>query len=143
MIVHPPQNEIAFHNARPEYAYYLSADQMARIQDLMAIIPRGRSSVLDVGCRDGYISGLLLQFFSAVSAVDVNKPTFSIERVTPVQGDATNLHLALRIESSPRLTKLTGTSHYNSFPALQDNRHPGVCRFGSQVRQQSPRGYII
>jgi SAM-dependent methyltransferase len=83
--------EAVAHKARAEYAHHQQPDQAARIEDLMGIIPMGRSSVLDVGARDGYISGLLRQFFPSVTALDLNKPKFSIERVETVQGDATNL----------------------------------------------------
>lgn len=90
-IFQPDTHEVAAHKARAEYSHHQQPGQAARIEDLMAIIPRGRSSVLDVGARDGYISGLLRQFFPSVTALDLNKPTFSIERVETLQGDATNL----------------------------------------------------
>ena len=52
----------------------------------MAIIPRGRISVLAVGARDGYISRKLSALFGSVTALDLNTPPFRFEGVVPVTG---------------------------------------------------------
>jgi len=66
--------------------------EKARISDLMAIVPKGRQSVLEIGARDGHLSRLLTQYFPSVTALDLQKPSFNIAGVTPVQGDVTALH---------------------------------------------------
>ena len=65
--------------------------EKARISDLMAVVPKGRQSVLEIGARDGHLSRLLTRHFPSVTALDLEKPSFSIAGVTPVQGDVTAL----------------------------------------------------
>ena len=71
--------------------YRRNPKERARTEDLLEIIPRGRSTVLDIGARDGYISGLLTRRFEAVTALDLEKPGFDIPRVRTVKGDVTDL----------------------------------------------------
>lgn len=72
-------------------AYRASAREQARIADILASVPKGYSSVLDIGARDGYISNLLTQDFAAVTALDLEKPDVSNENVLAVSGDITKL----------------------------------------------------
>jgi len=72
-------------------AYRASPREQERISDLLAIIPRGYSSVLDVGARDGYISNLLASHFAAVTALDLEEPRVSNGRILAVKGDVTHL----------------------------------------------------
>jgi len=65
--------------------------EQQRINDIINIIPRGYSSVLDVGARYGYISKLLTSYFDHVIALDLEKPRFHIKKVTPIEGDITHL----------------------------------------------------
>lgn len=65
--------------------------EQERITDLLRIAPKGRSSVLEIGARDGYISKLLAQNFKKVTALDLEKPELNIENVIPVKGDVTGL----------------------------------------------------
>src|SRR6266851_3429105 len=65
--------------------------EKARIGSLLELIPKGRSTVLDVGARDGYISQFLVNYFDRVTALDLEKPRIEMERVIPVKGDATRL----------------------------------------------------
>jgi hypothetical protein len=74
--------------------YRQSAREQARIADLMAILPKERSSILEVGARDGYISRLLTAHFEKVIALDLVKPGFDIPGVIPVAGDVTSLAYA-------------------------------------------------
>jgi SAM-dependent methyltransferase len=74
--------------------YRESDQEKARTSDLVGLLPRGRSSVLDVGARDGYFSQLLTEYFDEVTALDLDKPDFSFERVTTVAGDVTSLQFA-------------------------------------------------
>ncbi|MCX6615968.1 MAG: class I SAM-dependent methyltransferase [Acidobacteria bacterium] len=71
--------------------YRATALEKERTADLLRILPRGRTSVLDLGARDGHFSRLLPQYFPAVTALDLTMPVFAWERVTKVAGDATNL----------------------------------------------------
>jgi SAM-dependent methyltransferase len=81
--------------AKIDYAKYRSsAKEKARLSDLIAVLPKGRRTVLDIGARDGYVSRLLTEHFEQVTALDLVKPSFEIDRVTPVQGDVTNLQFA-------------------------------------------------
>lgn len=67
--------------------YRRSPREQARLADLMNIIPKGHSTVLDIGARDGYVSRLLTQHFDRVTALDLEQPGFSCERVTTVKGN--------------------------------------------------------
>lgn len=72
-------------------SYRASPREQARISDLLAITPTGYTSVLDVGARDGYISNLLTSRFSSVTALDLEEPQLSNEKVLAVKGDITHL----------------------------------------------------
>jgi SAM-dependent methyltransferase len=61
---------------------------------LLRLLPQDRRSVLDIGARDGHFSQLLTEYFDEVTALDLEKPDFSLPRVTPVAGDATRLQFA-------------------------------------------------
>jgi SAM-dependent methyltransferase len=71
--------------------YRNSPAEIARTRDLLAIVPKNLSSVLDVGARDGHFSRLLTDHFESVTALDLTMPRFDFERVQPVQGDVTKL----------------------------------------------------
>ncbi len=71
--------------------YRNSESEKARIADLFRIMPSGRTSVLEIGARDGYLSRPLTERFQEVTALDLEKPAFELPRVTTVAGDATNL----------------------------------------------------
>jgi SAM-dependent methyltransferase len=71
--------------------YRNSPDEIARTLDLMAIVPKNLSTVLDIGARDGHFSRLLTEHFESVTALDLTMPQFVFGRVQPVQGDVTNL----------------------------------------------------
>jgi ubiquinone/menaquinone biosynthesis C-methylase UbiE len=72
-------------------SYRQSESERARTADLLRLLPTHRSTVLDVGARDGHFSRLLAQRFDGVTALDLVKPDLDLERVTPVAGDATAL----------------------------------------------------
>ena len=48
----------------------------------MNIIPKGKDSVLDVGARDGYLSRLLTEHFTSVTALDLEKPSIAHDRIS-------------------------------------------------------------
>jgi SAM-dependent methyltransferase len=72
-------------------AYRNGAAEVARTRDLMAIVPKNLSTVLDIGARDGHFSQLLTEHFESVTALDLTMPQFDFDRVRPVQGDVTDL----------------------------------------------------
>jgi len=72
-------------------AYRSSAREQERIADLLASIPKGYRSVLDIGARDGYISNLLTREFAEVTALDLEMPEVSNPKVATVRGDITKL----------------------------------------------------
>ena len=71
-----------------------SEPQQARIADILKLLPRGRSSVLDIGARYGDFSRLLTDHFESVTALDLEKPSFEFPRITTVAGDVTRLQFA-------------------------------------------------
>ncbi len=74
--------------------YRESEAEKARTQDLLRLLPRGRSSVIDIGARDGYFSRLLTEYFEEVTALDLEQPSFEYPRVTTVAGDITKLQFS-------------------------------------------------
>jgi len=75
-----------------DYARYRqSSTEKARSEDLLRILPANRSSVLDIGARDGHIAKLLRAYFPHVTALDITMPEFNLPGVTTVQGDVTKL----------------------------------------------------
>jgi SAM-dependent methyltransferase len=71
--------------------YRASELEKLRTADLLRIVPKGRSTVLDIGTRDGHFSRLLTNHFSSVTALDLVKPTFDYPGIVTVAGDITNL----------------------------------------------------
>src|SRR5579884_1090454 len=71
--------------------YRASESEKARTADLLRILPKNRSTVLEIGARDGFFSKLLTKYFASVTALDLKKPDFSYPNVTTVSGDVTNL----------------------------------------------------
>lgn len=71
--------------------YRNSPGEIARTRDLVAIVPKNLSTVLDVGARDGHFSKLLAEHFEIVTALDLTMPQFNFEGVRPIQGDVTRL----------------------------------------------------
>jgi SAM-dependent methyltransferase len=75
-----------------DYAKYRQSPlERARIGDVVRLLPRNRSSVLDIGARDGFVSRLLTDYFHTVTALDLEKPGFAFSGVIPVRGDVTGL----------------------------------------------------
>jgi hypothetical protein len=71
--------------------YRNSEREQARVRDLVELLPIGHKFVLDVGARDGFISKLLVDHFSVVTALDLEQLTIEHERIQCVQGDITAL----------------------------------------------------
>ena len=68
--------------------------EQKRTDDLFSLFPDGCKTILEVGARDGHHTRLLTGHFESVTALDLEKPEFTIARVTPVAGDATALQFA-------------------------------------------------
>ena len=65
----------------------------ARTADFLRLLPRARSSVLDIGARNGHFSRLLTEYFDVVTGLDLEKPPFEYPQVTTVAGDVTKLQV--------------------------------------------------
>jgi hypothetical protein len=72
----------------PRAVSELSPEEQERIQDLIRLVPRGQATALEIGARDGRVTRLLAEHFEHVTALDLEKPVFTLDRVTPVKGDA-------------------------------------------------------
>ena len=72
--------------------YRNNAAEKARVGDLISLLPAAGESVLDIGARDGFISRLLTNHFSKVTALDLEMPSIDHERIQCVKGDITDLH---------------------------------------------------
>ncbi len=74
--------------------YRASDREVLRTNDLMRVIQNIKKThhhALDVGARDGHFSRLFAQHFDRVTAIDLEKPSFTCENVTCLKGDVTNL----------------------------------------------------
>lgn len=71
--------------------YRGSAGEQQRMQDLLELLPRGRSSILEIGARDGHHTRKLTDIFDTVTALDLKTPQFNVPGVTLMQGDVTAL----------------------------------------------------
>lgn len=69
--------------------------ERGRIASLMSLLPGNpgeMNSALDVGARDGFISKLLTERFSNVTALDLETPAVDHERIHCVKGEVTDLN---------------------------------------------------
>lgn len=71
--------------------YRNSTSERTRISDLMHLIPSDGDTVLDIGARDGFISLLLSNHFSSVTALDLSEPIIEHDRIHCVKGNITKL----------------------------------------------------
>jgi hypothetical protein len=80
----------------PDYLsdYRKQPAEVARVADLMGLIPSGLSNGLDIGAREGHISREILKKVDSVTALDLEKPQFSCPGIVCVKGDATALQFA-------------------------------------------------
>ena len=77
-------------------AYRTSPAEVARVADLMRLLPAGLSTALDIGARDGFLSKTLAQQGMHVTALDLECPVVTHPRVSCVKGDATALQFGAR-----------------------------------------------
>lgn len=76
------------------YDYRNSAREQQRVADLMALLPDGLRSALDIGARDGFLSRLLADRIGTVTALDLTLPQIDDSRIQCVKGDIAALDLA-------------------------------------------------
>lgn len=74
----------------PSFDHSGEAEQ-ARIADLLRLAPTGRASLLDIGARDGHLSRRLAAQFACVTAIDLERPTWSYPGIVTAAGDVTRL----------------------------------------------------
>lgn len=70
---------------------YSKNQEEERIGDLVRISPKGRSSVLDVGARDGRVSIAIAPYFERITVLDLVRPDIRHPKISNVQGDVTEL----------------------------------------------------
>lgn len=73
--------------------YRMSANEMDRTNNLLALVPEHGRVALDVGARDGHFSRLLAERFDKVIALDIDRPAISHPRIECRQGDVKHLEL--------------------------------------------------
>src|SRR5437879_5559921 len=71
--------------------YRSSAKEQTRIGDLLSLIPCTGQAALDIGTRDGYLAVRLTEFFSQVTALDLEKPAIDHTSVICVEGNVASL----------------------------------------------------
>ncbi|SRR5260370_3114770 len=76
-------------------AYRSTSREHERTKSLLDLLVPGQT-VLEIGARDGHFSRILPDYFQEVTALDLMKPEFKIERVRTVSGDVRSLEFADR-----------------------------------------------
>ncbi len=71
--------------------YRATEFEAARTADLVRLVPKNRTSILDIGARDGHVSKLLTPYFERVVALDLKRPGFDYPGIETVAGDVTDL----------------------------------------------------
>jgi len=107
-----------------------SSIEQERIADLMSILPDG-NAVLDIGARDGYISQLLAGRYERVTALDLVKPSFDIDRVETIQGNV----LALQFPDNA----------FDTVVCMEVLEHlaPGSLQTACDELTRVARGYVV
>jgi SAM-dependent methyltransferase len=70
----------------------ISALERVRLDRLLSLLPRKDvNKVLEIGARHGVVTRLLAGIYDEVTALDLSRPPFHIDKVTTVQGDVQKL----------------------------------------------------
>lgn len=69
----------------------LAAREQERIANVLALIPDGCQSLLEIGVRSGYMTRMLANRAGHVTALDLTLPQIEGRGITAVQGDVTSL----------------------------------------------------
>jgi len=72
----------------------LSTEEVRRMERVISLLPKTAKNVLEIGARQGAMTRRLAELFENVTALDLQKPSFNIERVNPAQGDVQHLQFA-------------------------------------------------
>lgn len=138
--------------------YRARENEKLRAEDLMRILPKHRSTVLEIGARDGHFSRLLTEHFSRVTALDLQRPTWTIDGVETVAGNVEQLDFAddafdcsfctevlehvPKVEQAAReLLRVTRHEIVVGVPCMQDTR-VGRTTCPSCGRPNPPYGHI-
>jgi ubiquinone/menaquinone biosynthesis C-methylase UbiE len=62
-----------------------------RIERVLDMLPKSATRVLEIGSRHGAMTRSLAEIFEDVTALDLEKPPFAMDHVTPVRGDVRNI----------------------------------------------------
>lgn len=65
----------------------LTREEQERIDHIVAVLPKDSRTALEIGARHGAVTRRLAEVFNEVTALDLQKPSFHIDRVTSAQGD--------------------------------------------------------
>jgi len=68
-----------------------SALEQLRLENLLRILPRGRKTVLEIGARHGFVTRVLRDHFESVTALDLEQPPWTMDRVIGVKGNVEHL----------------------------------------------------
>ncbi len=71
--------------------YRNSDSEKERIADLIGLLPENIETILDIGARDGFLSKLLAERCSRVTALDLEKPSICHNKIQCVKGNITTL----------------------------------------------------
>ncbi len=71
-----------------------SEREQLRLGSLMKMLPKNRSTILEIGARHGFITRELVKHFDEVTALDLQTPEWRMDRVTPAAGDVRKLNFA-------------------------------------------------
>jgi len=77
-------------------SYRQSDNEISRTQDLMRIVSgfvENAQTALDIGARDGHFSRLFTEYFSSVTALDLEKPEIPHDNIDCIKGDLTSLQM--------------------------------------------------
>ncbi len=69
----------------------LTREEQQRIDRILAMLPKSIRTALEIGARHGAVTRRLAEVLDGVTALDLQKPPFHIDRVTAVQGDVQRL----------------------------------------------------
>ncbi len=69
----------------------LTSEEQRRIDRVLTMLPKDTRTALEIGARHGAMTRRLAEVLDEVTALDLRKPPFHLDRVKPVQGDVQRL----------------------------------------------------
>jgi SAM-dependent methyltransferase len=70
---------------------FITESEKERMDQVLSLLPANTRTVLEIGARHGVMTQKLAERCHSVTALDLQRPSFQIDRVTPVQGDVQKL----------------------------------------------------